>query len=195
MYTIHTTPAFILRSVNIGEANKLLKLFTRNFGLVFVTAQSIRKQKSRLRGFLQRYGYIDASLVQGKRGWKLTTASLNQNFFYERNAHQGGEPGVTRMFSFIERFIQGEEQSEYIFDCVLSYVALTHEVQEERLLKRAEYMTRARILRELGYVDARTATQLPLETVTLSTKILRAYDTHDSALARVIDKAVEVSQL
>jgi recombinational DNA repair protein (RecF pathway) len=74
MYTIHTTPGFIIGSRPSGEAGKLLSIFTQDLGLIRATAQGIRFEKSKLRPFIQDYSVGIFSFVRGKEFWRLTSA-------------------------------------------------------------------------------------------------------------------------
>ena len=66
MHHIYHTEAFVLGSRNVGEANKMLSLYTRELGLVYAHAQGIRLGKSKLRFGLQDFSHATVDLVQGK---------------------------------------------------------------------------------------------------------------------------------
>jgi len=75
MHQIHTTAGFIIFSRPYGEADKLISIFTRDFGLVTATARGIRLEKSKLRYHAQDYSLGVFSLVRGKEFWRLTSAA------------------------------------------------------------------------------------------------------------------------
>jgi len=83
MYSIQTTPGFIIDSRTYGEAGKMLFIFTRDLGLVMAVAQGIRFERSKLRPFTQDYSFGEFSFVRGKEMWRLTSA---QEF------NESGEP-------------------------------------------------------------------------------------------------------
>ncbi|MEK9177832.1 MAG: recombination protein O N-terminal domain-containing protein, partial [Patescibacteria group bacterium] len=74
MYSITTTPGFIIDSRPYGEAGRLMSIFTRELGLVRATAQGIRLEKSKLRYSSQLYSFGIFSFVCGKEFWRLTNA-------------------------------------------------------------------------------------------------------------------------
>ncbi len=74
MYSIQTTPGFIIDSRAYGEAGKMLFIFTRDLGLVMAVAQGIRFERSKLRPFTQDYSFGEFSFVRGKEMWRLTSA-------------------------------------------------------------------------------------------------------------------------
>lgn len=81
MHTIHHTRAFIVKSVDSGEANRMIWLFTEEFGLVVAKVQGIRKEGSKLRPHLLGYTFIDVDLVKGREVWRLISAKVDINPF------------------------------------------------------------------------------------------------------------------
>lgn len=58
------------------EADMRIDLFTREFGLIRATAQGIRKAAAKLRGHLEFAASVDILFVQGRSGYRLTSAAL-----------------------------------------------------------------------------------------------------------------------
>ena len=67
MHHIYTTKAIIIRSIPIGEANKYYFLLTEDLGFIRATAQGVRLDKSKLKGHLQDFCFVEISLVKGKQ--------------------------------------------------------------------------------------------------------------------------------
>jgi DNA repair protein RecO (recombination protein O) len=105
MHTIHTTEGFIIDSRPYGEADKLLSIFTRDFGLVMATAQGIRLEKSKLRYYCQDYSFGTFSLVRGKEFWRLTSAQGSD----APQPAAPAEPLFARIAQLLRRLIHGEE--------------------------------------------------------------------------------------
>ena len=78
MHHIHHTEAFVLGSSPKGEDSKLLRLYTRELGLVYAHAQAVRKLSSKLRFTLQDFSRASVDLVRGKEIWRVTTATPNR---------------------------------------------------------------------------------------------------------------------
>lgn len=74
MHNIYTTSGFVIGSSLYGEADKMLFVFTRDFGLVNVIAKGIRLGRSKLRFCTQDYSLGIYSLVRGRDMWRLTDA-------------------------------------------------------------------------------------------------------------------------
>ena len=75
MHHIYHTEGIILGSRNYGEAGKYYSIFTRDLGMVYASAQGVRRMSSKLRFVLQDFAYLKIDLVQGKDFWRVTNAS------------------------------------------------------------------------------------------------------------------------
>ena len=147
-HTTYTTPAYVLSVRNVGEANRLFTLLTRDFGTLSATAQSIRLEKSKLRFALQRFSFAEVSLVRGKGGWRITNAySQNNIFFYTDPLRQRIVIDSTEL---LRRLIVGEAPDENLFSIVSDgYMALSK--LEEEQLQPFELVLVSKILSTLGY--------------------------------------------
>src|SRR3989344_5419541 len=74
MYQKYNTESLVLGSRESGESDRTIVLFTKDFGLVRARASSVRGEKSKMRYALQNYTLSNASLVRGKRGWRVAGA-------------------------------------------------------------------------------------------------------------------------
>ena len=75
-HTLYSTECIVLGSVDSGEANRYISLFTREWVLCAV-ARSVREEKSKLRYCLQSFSFTDATLVRGREVWRITGAEEN----------------------------------------------------------------------------------------------------------------------
>ena len=73
---MHATDAFVLKKLDIGEADVLYALYTRDFGKVVARAQGIRKNEAKLRGHLEPFSLSVVRLISARHGEKLIGASL-----------------------------------------------------------------------------------------------------------------------
>ena len=157
MHAIHTTAGFVVGSRPYGDAGKILSIFTRDFGLVFATAQGIRLEKSKLRYFIQDYSWGIYSFVRGKEYWRLTSAQERHGEAGDVTssvASNGGRDLVARVALLLRRFLQGEEPHPELFDSLessLSYLSKIGENNTEHLLS-LESVIVYRILNLLGYI-------------------------------------------
>jgi len=171
MHQIHTTAGFIIFSRPYGEADKLISIFTRDFGLVTATARGIRLEKSKLRYHAQDYSLGVFSLVRGKEFWRLTSTSVDDltpaSLFVsagsrhstKRDAFAPSSTDVHHLFvriaQLLKRFLQGEEPHPELFECIGSVVNFLNEfgsTMNDEQLKTLESIAVLRILNLLGYI-------------------------------------------
>ncbi|MDO8493352.1 MAG: DNA repair protein RecO [bacterium] len=152
MYHIYQTNGWILGSINVGEANRFLDIFTSELGLVRGMAQGVRKINSKLRYGLQDYSFGKISLVKGKQFWRVVGAEKVDDFnsiYADKNKYRL----MCRIFSLLKRLIKGEEKDADIFEevsCAVKFMA-EHELSKEAL-SSLEIILVFRILHKLGYV-------------------------------------------
>lgn len=153
-HTVYQSPAFVLGGTNIGDADRYVDLFTRDIGLVRAVAQSVRKERSKLRYSLQPYTFGNVSLVRGRDVWRLTGAVEDHSVYHTLKDKPQKIILLYNITTLLKRLLQGEEQNEYLYDTFMSFVSeLERTTAENEELKRMEYLTVLRVLFSLGYVE------------------------------------------
>lgn len=114
---IYQTKAFIIDSVDVGEANKLLTLFTADLGLILVSVQGVRLMKSKLRQSVQDLSFSKVALVRGKEHWRLTSADKLISL-YDKRVPLYIRRFMSSTLQFIKRLTAGEAKHEELFDLV-----------------------------------------------------------------------------
>lgn len=152
MHHIYHTKGVILSSRNIGEANKIFSIYTRELGMVHATAQGIRFSKSKLRFSLQDFYYASIDLVRGKELWKITSATSISSFPIIKE-DKDSILLVARVGKLLERLCQGESANEIIFDDFIQALYLLDDLSFNDDSRMAlELHLVLRILHSLGYI-------------------------------------------
>ncbi len=73
--------ALVIRTQNYGEADRILTLFAKEYGIVSVMAKGARKFKSHQAGATQLFTYGRFNLVPGKNMYTLRGAVCEESFF------------------------------------------------------------------------------------------------------------------
>ncbi|MFA6476504.1 MAG: recombination protein O N-terminal domain-containing protein [Candidatus Paceibacterota bacterium] len=155
-YRHYETVGLVLGHTTHGEANKLFKVLTSDFGLIMVLAQGVRLEKSKLRYNLQNYHLARLNLIRGKEYWRLTgaleidKANREQISFFHK------------ISLIILRLIHGEEASRFIFsDLEQSWNLLSSEKIQDTGFKPEdlEIFILVRLLFNLGYLAPSTETE------------------------------------
>ncbi|MCR4325349.1 MAG: recombination protein O N-terminal domain-containing protein [Patescibacteria group bacterium] len=192
MYQKYNTEALVLGSRERGESDRVLALYTRDFGLVRARASAVRKERSKMRYALQHYAHARVSLVRGKRGWRAGGASSI------RSAR--GDTGRIAIFARISeltmRLVRGEEDNMYLFDALSNaHEALFGEESAEAVPTVVEIVCVARVLYALGYISTEALqTTLFAHTGYAGEHLTEAGKLHDELLAS-INRAISEAQL
>jgi recombinational DNA repair protein (RecF pathway) len=190
-YLTYTTEAIVCGTFNRNTADRSYLLFTREAGMLYAEAKSVREERSRQRMSLQDFSYVRVSLVKGKSSWKIGSIEPRANFFMEA-VDKAARGSVVTLTKFLRRFYGGEEPLPVLFDYVKDAIALL--AQETSQREQLEKIIQARMLFELGYVDVKVLPPLVLsdiasvKTATITEKVL-------VPLTPIIDKAVSLSHL
>ena len=156
MHHIYHTNGFVISSVNKGEANKMLTIYTREMGLVRAMVQGVRLYKSKLRFSVQDFSYAKIDFVRGKDIWRVTTASNISTFPFAR-ASRPSLLIIARISKLLERLCDGEESNEKIFDDFIQALYLLDNTEIESNAREAlELHLVLRIMNSLGYIGEST---------------------------------------
>ena len=74
------TEALVLKSLPLGEADRLLTLYTPGLGKLRVTARGVRRPKSKLGGHLDILSRVSLSLARGRSLGVVTGAEVVESF-------------------------------------------------------------------------------------------------------------------
>jgi recombinational DNA repair protein (RecF pathway) len=145
MYVKYTTEACVVRAQEIGEADRVYTLYTRDFGLLRARASSVRKVTSRMKSALTLGSHITTSLIKGKRGWRLAGALAGTTV-----PVGSALDAYMRIMRLVERLVQGEEEEVLLYDVLFNaHTALRDQLPPEGV----ELLTVARVLYRLGYLS------------------------------------------
>ncbi len=190
MYQKYQTEALVLKSRESGEADKLVSLFTRDFGLVRARASAVRSEHSRMRYALQNYARTNAGLVKGKRGWRVAGAAALKVAVGDAR----GVAAFARIAELTIRLVHGEEKNDYLF-------AALSEAHDALMVERCdaygmiELVCVARILFALGYISTEAlSTALFTHTAYTGESLLEAETMKDKLLLS-INKAIAETHL
>lgn len=66
MFRSYKTEGIVLKRTNIGEADKIITLFTKHYGKLRLMAKGIRKTKSRKAGSLEPFNEVKLQIAKGR---------------------------------------------------------------------------------------------------------------------------------
>jgi len=151
MHHIYHTEGIILGSKNSGEAGKYYSIFTRDLGMIYASAQGVRKMSSKLRFVLQDFAHLKIDLVQGKDFWRVTNASKTNKL--EKITKM---PETFAIFAniarLLKRLLAGVEPNESLFVDLLNGLSVLEKAETKEDLRNIEAIIVLRILNNLGYI-------------------------------------------
>jgi DNA repair protein RecO (recombination protein O) len=151
MHHIYHTHGFILSSRNVGEANKIFTIYTRELGLIRAVSQGIRLSKSKNRFALQDFYYAKIDIVRGRDVWRVTSAKPINSFSFARS-NKESILIIARVSSLLDRLCKGEESNLQIFDDFIQALYLLDDEITKDKREALEIHLVLRIMNSLGYV-------------------------------------------
>lgn len=193
MNHVYHTRGFVLAHFPHGEYNKRLVILSREFGVIRVTAQAVRKIESKLRTSIQDFSEAEFFLVHGKSGWRLTNTSHVRNLhaeFSERDFQM-----IARIFSLVMRLIPEEDNASQIFSVIESLlVFLSAQELSDADIELLEILTNLKILSDLGYIPHEAALA-PLISGDVTTDSLEQINKHKKSAIKLVNQAIRESHL
>lgn len=183
MHNIYTTRGFIINSINQGEANKYINIFTEDFGMIGAVAQGIRLSKSKLKSHLDD-GYLSKiSVVKGKEVWRLVGAekiSEKTNSVY------------LKVLKLLKRLLHGEEMNSKLFEIIESLYSFEIDEEDSELI---ECLAVIRVLNNLGYIREITQFKELFENNSFEKKLLEIVKKYKVDIVKIINNAFKESHL
>ena len=136
----HTTEAILVSTYHSGENDLNLKLFTKDFGMIFALAKSARKLESKLKTHIKKSRYCSATLVKGKDIYRLVGIVESQD---DVNVSSG-----VIIVESLDRFMRAEGKHAQLYNKLYLLSLLNIDT---RLLRITSYII---TLIDLGYADA-----------------------------------------
>lgn len=154
MHEIYQTEGLVLKSKDLGEADKNLFVFTKDFGLIKIIAQGLRKIASKLRYGLQEFSFAQVSLVRGKNVWRMTNALCDSNFYFSLSGNKKKLIVISRVLNLLNQLVPEEEKNENLYLTIRQALLFLERTElEDKDLPSFENITVLRILYCLGYFD------------------------------------------
>ena len=175
MHHIYHTEGIILGSKNFGEAGRYYSIFTKDLGMIYASAQGVRKMSSKLRFILHDFAYVKVDLVQGKDFWRVTSAAKT-NQLEEITKRPENFKILVNITRLLKRLLVGTEKNELLFDELLHgfFILENAKLVEER--QDIEVNIVLQILAKLGYIEDSNSTRTRIQTISLINQALR--ETH-----------------
>jgi|AntRauTorckE6833_2_1112554.scaffolds.fasta_scaffold12957_2 DNA repair protein RecO len=191
-YATYTTEALVCGTFDRNTADRSYLLFTREAGMLYADARSVREERSRQRYSLQDFTLVRASLVKGKGGWKVGSIQALNNFYHEA-VDQVARGSVVSIFRLLRRFFKGQESAPELFDYVVLAVKKLTSTQSDRAF--LQMLVQVHILAELGYVDSQLLPSALQNRTHISLDTTHYSESDERLIEQLYTQAVSASHL
>jgi recombinational DNA repair protein (RecF pathway) len=149
-YQTYTTEAIVCGSRDSYTSDRSFLLFTRDAGMLWATARSVREEKSKQRHALQEFAHVRVSLVRGRSGWRIGSAEAIGNYYAAAPSREarGAAAAIVR---FLRQYLQGDTPHPALFADATAALAAVASAEEGTTATIGD-LFRLRSLYQLGYV-------------------------------------------
>lgn len=152
-YELYQTEGIIIKHREMGEADSILSVFTKDFGRIELMAKGVRRLNSKLRPHLNIFDYSRFAFVSGKEFWRLTDAEKISSW---KNIGRDKTKMVSlaKIMKVLDKMLQGEEKQEKLWNLIKNAADFlnNHNLPKDEI-KIFETVVTFRILFSLGYID------------------------------------------
>ena len=117
---LHNAQAFVLRTYNFAEADKVCVLLTHREGKLRGVAHGARKMRSRFGSSLEPLTEVDVTYFQkeGRELVSISNAEIRQSHFYEAAASVEANAAMSYMADLLCEFLPDHEPNEAVYRLV-----------------------------------------------------------------------------
>lgn len=141
------TAAIVLKRMDLGEADRLLTLFTQERGKIRAINRGARKPLSKLAGHLEPFVLSNCQFQEGKSFYTVTAAEMVDPYAGVRT-HLGKTSVAYYLLEMVDALVSDEEAHPSLFELVVETLAQLEVTETPELLLAA---FRLKLLTELGY--------------------------------------------
>lgn len=145
---VYKTQGIIIKKKDLSEADRLLTIYTKDFGKICVRAKAVQKSSAKLKGHLELFVVSYLMMAQGKNLDIVTGAETIENYSFLRR-HLPSLAAAYYFSELIDKLIVGPEKDTRIWPLLLASFFQLNQSQPkiESLIKLFEQ----KLLEFLGY--------------------------------------------
>lgn len=144
----------VLRTVDYRESDRILTVFSKERGVIAVSARGCRKQTSKFAAFANQFCYGEIEVTERAGKLQLASASLLESFYPIRESYEQ-LVSATLLVKTTEKLLAPDVANEQLF--LLLYNALSVIAYGDNDPKDTELCFIAKLLRLSGYTPVLTS--------------------------------------
>ena len=151
MSRVNTTEALVLKTYDVGDADRFCVFLTKSQGRVAVMAKGVRKLQSKLSGATQSFQHLQVDLAEHSSGAYLRSAKCISSF---DGIRQNTEKFVmaSRGAELLLNFLHDTDPAPSIFELALQYFSECDGGVEDLLFPTFQL----KLMKELGLLPERS---------------------------------------
>jgi len=191
---MYITEAIVCGSRHNMTSDKSYLLFTKELGMLWAVARSVRMEKSKQRCAMQDFSVIRISLVLGKASWRIGSVEALSNPFLASDS-RASRGGVSFVVKAIRKYVHGEEIVPRTYLDAHAVLLILSSLDDVSMIEVYQQVFVLRMLAELGYIKTDDVLEALLKAETIEDAV-QLYDVSlDALLTKSIEHAAEVSHL
>lgn len=140
--------AVVLQTKSLGDADKLITLFSKDFGKLTAIAKGVKRLKSRKRGSLEVFSHIKFFAHRGHNLPLITEVEVVDNYLRIRKDLR--KMSVAYFFvEVVDRTTRDEEKHSEVYDLLVGSLA---KLQTEKSLKKLRNGFSLKLAEILGFI-------------------------------------------
>lgn len=196
MYNIYTTRGIIIKIKESGESDKILSVFTKDFGRLEIFSKGTRKIKSKLRPHLDLFGLTRVSFITGREFFRLIDAEKIYSW-PNLNKNKVKIEIISKCLFLFEKIICGQEKNKALWNMILkAFLFLDKEILQKEELKIFYGIFIIRALNFSGYINNSSETEKKLTLNSeISKKLLKSEANNLSRIFKIAKLGLKESAL
>jgi len=143
----YKTEGVVLRHSSSGEADRVLAIYTSDYGTIHVVGRGLRRAKSKLSGHLEPLSHVAIQLMRGKGIDLVTAADTLHGHTLLRNSLEGITRGLV-CCEMVEAFAPEEHPNPDLYMLLLNTLEQLNDGEGDKLLWYFAF----HVLRVTGYM-------------------------------------------
>ena len=143
---VYKTKGIILKRTNLGEADRIVTIFTQKFGKIKVLAKGVRKTLSKMAGHLEPFCLTRLQIAEGRNLDIITSAEVEECFFGIRSNLEKTQT-CFYIAEIVDKMVEEGQAHPEIFDLLVSTFTHADDLNESLLISYFEI----NFLAEMGF--------------------------------------------
>ena len=145
----YTVEGIVIKRFNLGEADRLITLFTKNHGKITALAKGIRKPASKRAGSIEVFNHVKVSLIKSRGDLEVLTEVQIINSFTSWRNHLGRITLAYQICEIVDKLTPDHQPNPEVFEILKNSMSQIGSLQVDWKTKSENWSID--VVRELGF--------------------------------------------